>query len=470
MYGHTKIPTGLWIGIVIFLIFTMVWSPNIELMIPIVLYIPFIYRLFYIKGNSNIIFWGLFLQWLNVSIQVIYCTVRGYGLSTMFNKTIFPADLMDYTDFLSIYGMFFFAFGLYQAVKKLKIIIPESIWEEYDPKKVLQTYIIVSLVISVNQIAIWAFPGIVQYIFFFFYIKWGFLLVAFISVFKTGKDLKVFLFSIIGFEFVLGLSSYFASSFAFLLLFSLIGYATIMKNVKFYQVVLFSILGAGMFHMAVLWTAAKGNYRSYLSQGKTEQAVKVSSEAARAKLLELIVNVDELTYTKAIEEVINRIGYIHYFAAAVRFVPAKIPHEDGKIYADALAHYLVPRFLDPNKPELDDSKHTNKYTGLGVSGKAQATSFSLGSFADAYIDFGPVFMIIPLFLFGFMIGYFFKVLYTPDLWGIIFTGPFFLLINVYGADTAKAIGFVLIYFLVMLALRKRIRRLMDKLMRPNLKI
>ena len=111
----------MWIGLVIFLVFTMVWSPNIELMIPIVLYIPFIYRLFYIKGNSNIIFWGLFLQWLNVSIQVIYCTIRGYGLKTMFNKTIFPADLMDYTDFLSIYGMFFFAFGLYQAVKKLKV-------------------------------------------------------------------------------------------------------------------------------------------------------------------------------------------------------------------------------------------------------------------------------------------------------------------------------------------------------------
>ena len=217
--------------------------------------------------------------------------------------------------------------------------------------------------------------------------------------------------------------------------------------------------------MAVLWTAAKGNYRSYLNQGQNVQTVTVSKDAAREKLFELITKVDGETYKKATEDLVNRVGYVHYFAAAVRFVPARIPHEDGQVYLNAISHYLVPRFINPNKAELDDSKHTNQYTGLGVSGKNRATSFSLGSFADAYIDFGPVFMFIPIFLFGFLAGSFFKFLYRPNIWGMIFTGPFFLLINIFGADTTKALGFMLIYFLVMAILNKRIVKIIDPMMR-----
>lgn len=408
-------------------------------------------------------------QWASVSIQLIYCTILGVSLNTLFKNTVFPAELMSYTSYLSIAGVYFYTLGIFASVRKLKVALSEEIWDRYDPRKIFQVYIIVSIIINASQLAIWAFPNLVQYFFFFFYIKWGFFLVTFIAIFKRAPDLKIFLFLVLGVEFVIGLSSFFASNFINILLFSVIAYSSVRRKITYQQGVMVAILGGLLFHIAVLWTASKKDYRSFLSQGQMTQSVNVSKDAARAKLLELIVKVDAKTYNNAIEDMVNRIGYVQYFAAAIRFVPARVPFEDGRIYMAAIGHYLVPRFINPDKEILDDSKHTNKYTGLGVSGRARATSFSLGSFADAYIDFGPVFMFIPIFLFGYLIGFFFRKLYKGGIWGLILTGPFFLLVNVYGADTTKALGFVLIYFLVMYFLNRYLINLIDPMMRMGQK-
>lgn len=470
MYGKAKIPFNVYILISGMLILIFIWSfDNFLLSIPILLYVPLIYRLFFINGNTNILFWGLLLQWLSVAAQVLYCCVIGKPLNELFRNTMFPALLMEYTNYLSITGIYFFTFGIYFAVKKMKINVPENAWDKYDPQKIFQVYIIASVIINLSQAAIWAFPNLVQYFFFFFYIKWGFFLVAFISIFKKAPELKSFLFLVIAIEFALGLSSFFASNFITIVMFSFIAYSAVTRKISYAKGFLFLIIGLLLFHMSVLWTASKTDYRTYLKQGTVSQSVTVSQDKAREKLLELITKVDANTYRLAIEDLVNRVGYVHFFAAAVRMVPSRIPYEGGKIYMEAIGHYLVPRFINPDKPKLDDSKHTNKYTGLGLSGKERATSFSLGSFADAYIDFGPVFMFIPIFLFGYMVGMFFKLLYKPDLWGIILTGPMFLLMTVYATDTTKALGFFFIYFLVFYVLKKSLIKYIDPWMRARVR-
>ena len=465
MYGKAKIPFSIIVFIFAALILIFMLSPNFLLALPIFLYIPFVYRLFYIKGNTNVLFFGLLIQWLAVSIQLIYCVIMGMPLNDLFKTTIFPAELMEYTNYLSVFGIYFYTLGIYVVVRKLKIVIPDKIWDIYDPRKIFQVYIVVSLIINASQAAIWAFPNLVQYFFFFFYIKWGFFLITFISIFKRAPDLKIFMFLVIGVEFVLGLSSFFASNFINILIFSLIAYASLSQKISFVKGAVFVVLGALFLHMAILWTASKTSYRTFLNKGQLSQSVTVSKEEARKKLLELIVQVDVRTYNLALEDLINRVGYVQYFAAAVRMVPSRIPYEDGKLYLAAIGHYLVPRFINPDKEILDDSKHTNKYTGLGLSGRSRATSFSLGSFADAYIDLGPFFMFIPIFLFGTMVGLFFKLLYKDNLWGIILTGPFFLLIPIYGIDTTKALGFFLIYFLVIYVLKRSLIKFIDPLLR-----
>lgn len=451
MIEKNPIPSAIWVTLVSMILYSFIWTPNFLLTIPVVLYIPLIYFLFYRRGNASVLFWGLLFQWLNVSIQLLYCNLKGLSLMDYFSNTALPADLMNFTVFLSIFGLYVFTFGVFAAIRYLNFEIDYNLWLNYNPAKLFKVYILISLVIYVSQVVIWRFPSFVQYSYFLFYVKWGFFLVTFISIFNRALHLKLYLILVIIIEFVIGLSSFFASSFMNILLFSLIGFMASTKKISFSKGLIFLSMICLLFHLSILWTASKGNYRSFLNEGNVSQAVTVSDDEAREKLLELIVDVDDVAYQKAIDDFVNRIGYIQFFAACISYVPSKVPHENGAVYWAAISHYLVPRFINPDKPALNDSEHTNKYTNLNVSGTSSATSFSLGSFADAYIDFGSVVMFIPIFFFGYLIGLLFKLLNKVAInsfWGLVFTGPYFLLINVYGADTAKALGFVLIYSLI----------------------
>lgn len=448
------------------LFITLLWSPNFLITIPVLLYIPFIFQLFYVPGNANVLFWGLVYQWTSVSAHLLYCNILGITLEDFFASTVFPAALMEFTVFLSITGLFTFSFGIYWAIRFLNIQITDDSWKKYNPIKLLQTYVIISLIIYSMQGIIWAFPGLVQYFYFLFYIKWGFFLVTFISIFKKAPGLRLIMIGIIGIEFILGLSTFFASSFINILLFSIIAFTAVTPKINLFRGVLILIMALGIFHFAVLWTTSKRDYRSYVNEGKASQTVTVSNDEARSKLIELVSSVDEKTYRKGVEELINRTGYIQFFAASIRYVPDKLPHENGGVYWAAISHFFIPRFINPDKPALDDTKHTNKYTGIKFSGVKSATSFSLGSFADAYIDFGSTLMFVPIFLFGYLIGLFYKFFYLKaynNIWGLIFTAPFFFLINVYGADTAKALGFILIYFVTVAFLSRFLMKFIDPL-------
>lgn len=467
MYGKTIIPVNLWGACLLTLFLILFRSPNFFICLPIVLYIPFIYNLFFINGNPNVLFWGLVVQWLSVSIQPFYCSIIGIPLNDLFIKSVFPNELMTYTAYLSIIGLYFFSYGLFLAIQKIKIKSATVYLDFYDPKSMLIIYVFISIIIYSSKILIWKFPGVVQYLFFLFYIKWGFFVVMFISIFKKAPTLKVYLYLIIAIEFVLGLSSFFANEFVNILLFSLIAYSSVSKKITYQRGILFFIFGLILFYFAVLWTASKKDYRSFLNQGQISQTVTVSKSEARKKLLELIGNLDNKIYKDAVEDLVNRVGYIQFFAAAMRYVPSKIPYEDGKVYWKAISHFLIPRFIDQDKEALDDSKHTNKYTGLGVSGKNRATSISLGSFADAYIDFGPILMFVPIFLFGLLIGTYYRVLHKNGIWGLILTAPFFLLVNIYGADTAKGFGFVTIYFVVIYFVNLILIQYLDPLMKSK---
>ena len=210
MKNRIEIPFNLWIIIISGSIYSYFFSPNFFLITPILFYIPFIYKLFFVKGNPNIIFWGLLFQWLTVSSQPIYATILGVPLRDLFKNSLFPSELLFYTDTLSIIGIYIYSIGLYIAVKKSIKNIDESIWDLYDPKKLLIIYIYVSFFIAINSAIIWNFPSLVQYVYFLFYIKWGFFIVTFMMIFKKAPYLKIPIFSIIIIEFILGLSTYFA--------------------------------------------------------------------------------------------------------------------------------------------------------------------------------------------------------------------------------------------------------------------
>jgi hypothetical protein len=85
-------------------------------------------------------------------------------------------------------------------------------------------------------------------------------------------------------------------------------------------------------------------------------------------------------------------------------VPAVLPFQNGSNWGETFAFVFTPRLFNPDKPELDESKKVSKYTGIRYAGLSQGTSFSLGYFADCYIDFGIFGMFLPLLIIGLLYG------------------------------------------------------------------
>jgi len=467
-YGNSRPTLRMYLLIITYLVFVAVNSPNLFISIPVFIYPIFIYRLFWLTKQPNVIFWGLIFQWLIITAQLFYSTIYGITLIEYFRSTEYPLQYLERTIFLSIVALYVYALGLFFAVRNLQITDINTVLLKYSPKNTLRWYIIVSVIIYLSRFAIWGFPSFVQYFYFFFYVKWGFFLVTFYIVHKRAPQLRIILYASILVEVVLGLSSFFADAFLNVLIFSFIGIATLQPKIKFTGFLVLLVMMFLFFNIAVYWTASKMEYRKYLNKGEVSQAVTVSQGEALTKLSQLVSNIDDEKYQNAIRDMVDRIGYIQYFDATLAYVPAVKPHQGGSIYAKAIGHYLIPRFLDPSKEALDDSKHTNEFTGLGVSGKDSGTSFSLGTVADAYIDFGEIFMNVPIFLFGYLIGLCFSYLWrtSPNqYWAWFLTGAFYLLVPIYGADTTKAIGFVSIYFVTIVFVKGWLIRVLDPRLR-----
>ena len=145
------------------------------------------------------------------------------------------------------------------------------------------------------------------------------------------------------------------------------------------------------------------DYRGFLNQDTATQQVLVPVEERTDKLIDAGTNFSWEQFNQGFEDLLSRISYIDFFAKTIVNVPDNVPYENGALWAGALKHIVTPRLFFPDKAALDDSEFTYKYTGVRVSGTEQGTSIGIGYMAESYIDFGPYYMFVPVFLLG--IGY-----------------------------------------------------------------
>jgi hypothetical protein len=162
--------------------------------------------------------------------------------------------------------------------------------------------------------------------------------------------------------------------------------------------------------LALVWTAIKKDYRSFLNLGTGDQVVLVSREERINKLSKLITDLNSEKISKSTEALADRMTYVHFFGESIKVVPDLIPHENGLLWREAVENSLIPRVLNPGKKILNDSERTSYYTGGYVSGFQEGTSISLGYMAESYIDFGPILMFLPIFIWGLFCGFGYKKL------------------------------------------------------------
>jgi hypothetical protein len=239
-------------------------------------------------------------------------------------------------------------------------------------------------------------------------VKWaGFVLftfAAFVTPYSHARKIWLLVFM---FEFILSLGGFF-SSFKEVFFFALLGVAT--ANVRFGLRTLFPIflLGAALIWLALVWTAVKGEYRTILNAGTGQQVVLLDYGDRVSELGRTVINLPGEAVQAAADDLLSRLMYHVFFGAAAQNVPSAVPHTYGAIWGEAISRPLMPRILFPNKRAINDSDLTNQYTGLSVGTAEQGVSISMGYMAEAYIDFGPIFMFLPIALLGAVLGFFYR--------------------------------------------------------------
>ena len=455
------------------LVILWLFSPDKQLFAVASILLIFLARKSWRHDEPKIIFFGVIFYWLTV------CALMIYGIffnKPMIEMTDAPTTFI-YTTYLSLLATFCYCSGIFIAIKSIKIYEESQLvkeLEKFDSKRLLLFYSIYSFVASIFGGVVLSLGGLSQAGVALIWVKWAFLTLLIIHTLLFPSNQKWVLIILL-IEVVLSFSGFW-SSFKDYLFMAAASFLTFSSRINVKRYIQVGVFGVIAFFLMVIWSVVKGEYRSFLTGGEKTQIYKSSSVSDNlSKLSDLVGekfgkgNFDE-NFNTGVEALANRVSYTEYFAMSVRQVPEILPYEGGALLMGGLEHVLKPRLFFPDKKTIDDSYLTSKYTGRQFSGGEQGVSFSLGLVAERYIDYGPFFMFIPIFIFGLFLGYIYKYIITHSLnrvWGLAFVAPLFFLIPNLGVATTKFLGWVLTYFFVWFLFNKYLVKRVDNYLKKE---
>lgn len=398
--------------------------------------ICFLTHLFLIK--QPIIFFTLIYHTTQATIKVFYAELNNKYLDELgvySGKSYLSEALI-----LSCIGIIVLGFGIFLTMPKKS----QSNFLNFNTKKLFTLYAIFVL-LDIFSSRIGLLSGLFQFLYKLSTLKWS---IFFLIVYTDLKNKNFLFIYLIVFEILISILSYFAS-FKNVLFITLISFFIL--NFHYYKINRKYILFFSSFTLLMLlaWQNIKGEYRGFLSQGEASQVVTVDYDQAFDKIIEL--STESSINDNMIEDAINRLSYIDYFAESILYVPNTKPHSDGKLWADGIRHITQPRLFFPNKKAIDDSEKTMEYTGLSLANAEQGTSISLGYVAESYVDFGRLFYIIPLLILGIFIGHLLRLLrnaVTNEIYYWSLSIPIYF--QFYGLEIAseKALGAIVTYSII----------------------
>lgn len=463
MYKLRLIPLEKSLGAYSILSLLSFLTPNPLLTIACISVIPF-FVLLIRKNELPVLFLALCFQWIAVTIKVFFANAKGFDF--LYYHT-FPEHIYKAL-FLSLFGLIVLSLGVWIVVRSannISNVTLKKLIEKVDIKKALYFYITYSLFASLIGSSFLSLGGLAQLTYILLQFKWSFYLLLFliIATSNISKYKTILIILIIG-EFILGFASYF-SSFKEILLFTFIGLLATVKNLSLKKFTVLFLFAVFVFQLGIIWTAIKPDFRMYLSAGERKQTITVSKTEAINKFIDLATAVSDDIKDRSQFYLIDRVSYIDYFSSAISYVPKTVEHENGEVWLKAIMHVLMPRLLFPDKPAIDESVHLTKYTGVIYATGEQGASFSLGYMADSYVDFGPFYMFVPIFLVGVLIGAIYKYFINNSynqLWGIVLIVPMFHFAGSYETSAIKLFGRLLTYFIVFYVINKYLIPFLDR--------
>lgn len=422
------------------------------------------YRLFWRRFEPKVIFFGVILSWLSITIKIFYSDFTG----TRYENLSLSINIIE-TAYVSLVGFCIFCLGLWLAIKDLKLSnvkMNELFHSPVNFRRLLMVYLVASLINTTLKSFVFYFPGFSQLLSGFLQMKLGFLFLILFYAFKKRQHLLL-VFIIILAEVILSLFSFF-SSFKDIIITAIVIIAMFPNRLSPRESLLAVLLSCGFLYSIFIWQSVKGDYRKFLNAGERSQSVVVSQEDALKKLQDLSGKSGTVNKNDVLYQTIDRISYIEFFSQATENVPRKIPYENGRLWKDNILHILQPRIFFPNKEAIDDSKMVNKYATRKVATAKQGASFSLGFMAESYIDFGPYLMYIPVFLVGWLLGFIYKLLILQSinyLWGFTMVSSLWININCNGTPGTKILGWILMYYIAFLFFRYLLMKPLDRYIR-----
>lgn len=118
------------------------------------------------------------------------------------------------------------------------------------------------------------------------------------------------------------------------------------------------------------------------------------------------------TAMSAYERLASRTNHLITFVKTVELTPSRIPYWGGYTYS-TLVYGLVPRFLFPFKPaKIVGQEFGHRYRLLNPHDLI--TSYNLPLLVEMYINFGPVGVVLGMFIFGLVLRALYALVNHPQ--------------------------------------------------------
>ena len=427
----------------------------------------YILKTFWRVNETKYLLVNLLLYWAVVAILIPYAELVNRPLSEL---TRYGKSDLRLASWVGLFALTFYLFGIQLITRKVKSVQLESLYtilDKYDGKRIIILYIIVSIFSATLNSSIINIPG-GQLFLAISYLKWVLLtfLIIYTILIDNNRSLVILLVLL---EVLLSFSGFWAA-FKDYVLVALGAYLIFSPKLSFKTYILLSVVFAFSLFLSVIWTFSKGEYRQYLTGGERTQLIVKQDNLDNIQKFYEIVQRDFSSekfndnFLIGLENLVYRVSYVEFLALTMKQVPTYLHHENGNLLINAVEHILKPRILFPDKKPIYDSELTSKYTGVQFSGADQGTSFSLGTVAESYVDFGKYYMFIPIFFFGLWIGWMYKYFIVNGyniIWGMCYSAPIFQFAWSFPVPTSKFFGWSVTYFIGFWFLNKYIIKHLD---------
>lgn len=382
--------------------FIGLFSQNPALTIAGASLLPLLVLTLWRRGEPQVLLFAIGYQWLQIFTPIIDADLKGIVIGSDFG-----VPQMGTAGWLGLISILLVSIGMRLGVGRGAMfergINFEGWIEQVSVKRLFFAYLVAKIFsLFFIGVLVRLYPSGIQFFIvlksfssvFFFLFLWGAV---------RDKRFRFLAILVVALEFIQGFGGYF-SGFKEVLFICLVVYYShpgyTVKLLKPLSVVLMTaIILSGL-----AWQSIKPEYRWFLNRGTGQQVLLRTPEERVGFLLDKAAGITLDDLAEEVETTISRLGYLEYFGRVITLVPDRIPHQDGRLWLEVVEHIFKPRIFFPDKKAIDDSKRTNEFTRLRVAGADKGASIGLGYVTETYIDFGPVYMFIPIFLLGLFWG------------------------------------------------------------------